>query len=101
VHSVNQGPVVLAIFVLAQVLDGVLTYWGVGRFGLDVEMNSWLAGFMVAIGPGPALVAAKTLACVCGVVLFMTASLRVLAVAAGWCIGFALVPWVLLAVVFS
>ena len=40
---------------IAQVLDGVLTYWGVGRFGLDVEMNSWLAGFMVAIGPGPAL----------------------------------------------
>lgn len=96
---VNQGPIILVIFLLTQVLDGSLTYWGVSRFGLDVELNFWLAQFMEAVGPAPALVMAKALACVCGFILFSTASLRVLAVATGWCIGFALVPWVVLAVV--
>ena len=46
---------------------------------------------------GPALLAAKSLACLCGVVLFATTSFRVLAVATGWCLGFAVVPWVALA----
>lgn len=99
-RAANQGPLVLVIFLFTQVLDGALTYWGVSRFGIDVELNSWLAQFMEAVGPGPALLMAKGLACVCGLILFSTASLRVLAVATGWCIGFALVPWVVLAVVF-
>ena len=97
----NQGPLVLAVFLLTQVLDGSLTYWGVSRFGLDVELNFYLAWLMGAVGPGVALVGAKSLACLCGVVLFYTSSLRMLAVATGWCIGFALVPWVVLATVLS
>jgi hypothetical protein len=97
----NQGPLVLAIFLVTQVLDGSLTYWGVSRFGLDVELNFYLAWFMGAVGAGPALVGAKALACACGVILFQTASHRTLAAATGWCIGFAVVPWVLLATAFS
>lgn len=96
-----QGPIVLVIFLITQVLDGSLTYWGVQRFGMDVELNIYLAWFMGAVGPGAALLAAKVLACFCGLVLFYTASLKTLAVATGWCIGFALVPWVVLATVFS
>jgi hypothetical protein len=101
VRLANQGPLVLAIFLVTQLLDGSLTYWGVNRFGLDVELNFYLAWLMGAVGPAPALLAAKTMACVCGLVLFYTASLRTLAVATGWCIGFALVPWILLATAFS
>ena len=97
----NQGPLVLAIFIVTQVLDGTMTYWGVNKFGLDIEFNAWLAEFMRSVGPAPALVAAKGLACVCGCVLFFTTSLRVLAVATGWCIGFALVPWMALAVALT
>ena len=100
-HSAHQAPIVLAIFVATQVLDGMLTYWGVSRFGVHIEFNSWLATLMNAIGLAPALLAAKSLACLCGVVLFATTSFRVLAVATGWCLGFAVVPWVVLAVAFA
>ena len=91
----------LAIFIMTQVLDGSMTYWGVSRFGLDIEFNGWLAAFMVAVGPAPALFAAKALACVCGLILFFTTSLRVLAVATGWCLGFAVVPWMVLAIALA
>jgi hypothetical protein len=101
VNSAKQAPIVLAIFIVTQVLDGTLTYWGVSRFGVDIEFNSWLATLMTAIGPAPALLAAKMLACICGVVLFVTTSFRVLAVATGWCLGFAVVPWVALALAFA
>ena len=38
----HQAPIVLAVFVLTQVLDGTLTYWGVTKFGLAVESNAYL-----------------------------------------------------------
>ena len=47
------------------------------------------------IGPFPALVSAKLLACVCGYVLYQTASHRPLAVMAGLYIGVAITPWLL------
>jgi hypothetical protein len=98
--SPSQARAVLAIFFVTQLLDGALTYWGVSRFGVQIEFNSWLASLMMAIGPAPALLTAKALACACGVVLFATTSFRVLAVATGWCLGFAVVPWVALATFF-
>ena len=96
VRHANQAPIVLALFVLTQALDGALTYWGVTRFGIGVESNAYLVNLMEAIGTGPALLAAKTLAVGCGVILFSTTSFRVLAVATGWCLGFAVVPWLVL-----
>jgi hypothetical protein len=101
VTSPQQAQLVLAIFVVTQLLDGVLTYWGVSRFGVQLEFNSWLATLMTAIGPGTALIAAKGLACFCGFVLFATTSFRVLAIATGWCLGFAVVPWIALAIAFA
>ena len=97
----QQARLVLAIFILTQVMDGALTYWGVSRFGVQIEFNSWLASLMTAVGPAPALLAAKAVACGCGFVLFVTTSFRVLAVATGWCLGFAVVPWVALAFAFA
>jgi hypothetical protein len=93
VDTQNQGLLVLAIFVVTQVLDGSLTYWGVNRFGLGVEMNGWLATTMQAFGAGAALIAAKGLACFCGCVLYLTSYLRPLTVATGLCIGVAVGPW--------
>ena len=101
VTSLQQARLVLGIFLATQFLDGVLTYWGVSRFGVQLEFNSWLATLMTAIGPGTALLAAKGLACVCGFVLFATTSFRVLAIATGWCLGFAVIPWIALAVAFA
>ena len=101
VRHANQAPIVLALFVLTQALDGGLTYWGVTRFGIGVESNAYLVNLMEAIGTGPALLAAKTLAVGCGVILFSTTSFRVLAVATGWCLGFAVVPWLVLFSAFA
>ena len=101
VRHANQAPIVLAFFVLTQALDGALTYWGVTRFGIGVESNAYLVNLMEAIGTGPALLAAKTLAVGCGVILFSTTSFRVLAVATGWCLGFAVVPWLVLVTAVS
>ena len=97
----HQAPLVLAVFILTQVLDGTLTYWGVSRFGLAVESNAYLLSLMEAIGTAPALIAAKVLAVACGFILFSTTSFRVLAVATGWCLGFAVVPWLVLFTAFA
>ena len=101
VRHANQAPFVLGVFIVTQLLDGALTYWGVNKFGLGVESNTWLVSLMEAMGPGPALLAAKVLAMGCGVILFATTSFRVLAVATGWCLGFAVVPWLVLLTAFG
>ena len=101
VRHAHQAPIVLAVFILTQMLDGALTYWGVTKFGLAVESNAYLLELMQSIGPAQALIAAKALAVVCGVILFSTTSFRVLAVATGWCLGFAVVPWLVLFTAFG
>ena len=93
--SWHEAKVVFMIFTAAQIADGLLTYWGVSTLGIHVEGNNLLAAFMHAIGPAPALVAAKLLACVCGYILYRTASYRPLAVMAGLYIGVAIAPWLL------
>jgi hypothetical protein len=101
VRHANQAPIVLAVFILTQMLDGTLTYWGVTKFGLAVESNAYLLTLMESIGPAQALIAAKMVAVVCGFILFSTTSFRVLAVATGWCLGFAVVPWLVLFTAFA
>ncbi len=89
----EQAPVVFTIFLIAQVLDALLTYGGVNRLGIEVEMNQLLANGMRMMGPGFTLTAAKLVACLCGFFLYSTARHRTLAVAAGLSIGVAVVPW--------
>jgi len=93
--SWTEATVVFAIFTLAQIADGVLTYWGVTTLGIHVEGNSLLATTMYFIGPGRALICAKLLACVCGYILYRTASHRPLAIMAGLYIGVAVAPWLM------
>jgi hypothetical protein len=93
--SWSEATVVFVIFTAAQLADGLLTYWGVTTLGIHVEGNDLLATTMYAIGPGRALVSAKLLACVCGYILYRTASHRPLAVMAGLYIGVAVTPWLL------
>lgn len=93
--SWGEATLVFAIFMAAQVADGLLTYWGVTTLGIHVEGNDLLATTMYAIGPGRALVSAKLLACLCGYILYRTASYRPLAIMAGLYIGVAVTPWLL------
>ena len=90
----RQATVVFAVFLTAQILDGVLTYLGVRLLGLQVEANPLLSTSMHAIGAPRALLASKLLACVCGYILYRTASHRPLAITAGLCVGVAVVPWI-------
>ena len=94
-ESWREATIVLIIFTVAQVADGLLTYWGVTTLGIHVEGNGLLAAGMHAIGPFGALVSAKLLACVCGYVLYQTASHKPLAIMAGLYIGVAIAPWLL------
>lgn len=83
----------LAIFFLVQLLDGVLTYWGVNRFGVEMELNTLLVAGMLSIGPGATLMAAKLVACAGGLVLYASGYYRPLAAVSGLCLGLAVIPW--------
>jgi hypothetical protein len=86
VRHANQAPIVLALFILTQVLDGALTCWGVSQFGIGIESNTYLVSLMQAIGTAPALLPPRRWG---GVRHrpFSTTSFRVLAVATGWCLA--------------
>jgi hypothetical protein len=61
---------VLLIFLITQIFDGLLTYTAVAVLGVVEEGNVLLATAMDAAGAGPALVGAKSLAAACGVLLY-------------------------------
>jgi hypothetical protein len=87
---------ILTIFLVAQVLDGALTYIGIRQFGIEAEANLLLITLIQAWGAGPALVAAKLFSSACGLMLFAVAVYRLLAAVAAACIGFAVIPWIAL-----
>lgn len=91
--SWTEATFVFAVFLVVQVLDGVLTYIGVRMLGVEAEGNMLLAAGMEAFGTPQTLFSAKVLACVCGYVLYRTAWYRPLAITAGLYLGVAIVPW--------
>ena len=84
----------LAIFVLLQLADGVLTYAAVDRFGPNAEGNPILAAWIVVAGAMPAVFGAKLLACACGGVLYAAGVYRVLAGLSTLYFFGAVLPWV-------
>jgi hypothetical protein len=83
----------LAIFIVLQMVDGVLTYAAVDRFGASAEGNPIIATWIVITGALPALVGAKLLACACGGVLYAAGVHRVLAGLTALYLFAAVVPW--------
>ena len=69
---------IVAIFLLAQAWDGVLTYAAVVMFGSSAEGNPLLATWMHLVGPTTAIVSAKLFASACGVLLHCLGAHRVL-----------------------
>jgi hypothetical protein len=88
---------VFGVFLSAQALDGLLTYWGVSLLGIGVEANVLVAHAIETLGASWALLGAKLLACVCGYILYRTAFHRPLAIMAGLYVGVAVVPWLMIA----
>jgi hypothetical protein len=85
--------IVLATFLVVQVLDGLLTYWGVRQFGTHIEANGLVVTIIQLLGVAPALFATKCFACLCGLILYVNERHRPLAVAAGGYLGLAVFPW--------
>jgi arginine exporter protein ArgO len=86
---------VFAAFLLAQILDGVLTYVGVSVFGVAAEGNPILAWLMTKYGEAFALASAKVVAALCGVALYVLAVDRLLAALTLVYVGAAIIPWTL------
>ena len=89
-----------ALFIVAQLLDGILTYAGIKYFGPEVESNPLLAGWIALIGAAPALIGAKLLASACGLLLFMCGVHRILLTLTIFYGVVAIGPWLSLFMMF-
>lgn len=97
VHNRSRfGDVALVLFLLAQALDGALTYVGVTLMGLHMEANPLLAWMMSNVGYGPALTGAKLVAGFFGIVLHLAAVHRAVAGLTAFYLAVAVIPWVAL-----
>jgi hypothetical protein len=65
-----------AALALLQVLDGVLTYFGLYLMGIQMEGNVFLRDLMLAYGKAPVLVVAKFGAILCVFILTLSAHRR-------------------------
>jgi hypothetical protein len=87
------GDVVLLVFLMAQCLDGVLTYVGVVTYGTSIEGNPLIAAMMAHFGHGVALMTAKSVAGLLGICLHLRNVHIAVAVLAGFYVAVAVVPW--------
>lgn len=88
-----QATSVFVVFLVLQVLDGLLTFWGVRALGVGVEANTLIASAIETLGLHRALLSAKLFAALCGYILYRAAFHRPLAITAGLYLGVAVVPW--------
>lgn len=86
---------VLLLFLIAQLCDGLFTYVAVSAFGLAAEGNLLLATWMGLVGPAPALLGAKMLAVGCGILLYIKGVHRTLALLTIFYAVGAVGPWLL------
>jgi hypothetical protein len=83
----------LAIFIVFQIADGLMTYGAIGIFGFAAEGNPLLATWMLLAGAGPALFGAKLIACGCALVLYTLERHKVLAALTTFYFFAAVWPW--------
>ncbi|MGH9308838.1 MAG: hypothetical protein ACRD1U_05665 [Vicinamibacterales bacterium] len=84
---------VLLVFLITQICDGLLTYAAVAVLGVVEEGNLLLATAMHVAGAGPALFGAKMIAAACGLLLYARGLYLVLGVLTGFYMLAAITPW--------
>ena len=89
------GDVVLVIFLLAQLADGLLTSLGLATFGATIEANPIVAWYILTIGAGLAIVGAKLVAVGCALALHVRAMHRTVGVLTILYLAGAVWPWTL------
>mgnify|MGYP003396328467 CR=1 FL=1 len=87
------GDFVLLAFLLAQCLDGVMTYVGVITFGIGIEANPLVAGLMTHLGHGTGVMSAKLLASTLGICLHLCQIHAAVALLTGLYFLVAIAPW--------
>jgi hypothetical protein len=90
---VRFGNAAVVIFLVAQCLDGVLTYVGVTTFGTGIEGNPLITLLMSHMGQGVALMIAKGTAGALGMALHLGGVHRAVACLACFYVAAAVVPW--------
>lgn len=85
--------ILLALFTAVQVIDAVLTWTGILRFGTGIEANPLLAISFAYIGAGATLGFAKLFAVGCAFVLHLRSHYLVLSVLTLLYVYGAIVPW--------
>lgn len=86
----------LVAFLLAQCLDGVLTYVGVVTFGIGAEANPIVASLMAHFGHDTGLLGAKAVAVVLGICLHRLETHGAVALLTGFYLTVAIAPWAFL-----
>ncbi|HJR58068.1 MAG TPA: hypothetical protein VJ813_01665 [Vicinamibacterales bacterium] len=92
----SPGRLVLAVFVVLQIADGLISYGAVSIFGITAEGNPLIQSWIYIAGAGPALFGAKLLACGCGTVLYVLHIRRTLAALTVFYMAAAVGPWLLI-----
>ncbi len=87
---------VLAIFVVLQGADGLMTFGAVQAFGPPAEGNPVLQTWMMVLGPGLTLLAAKGAACALGALLYRTGWHKTLAALTALIVCAGVGPWLAL-----
>jgi uncharacterized membrane protein len=90
------GNAAVVLFLIAQALDGALTYVGVTMMGPHMEANPLLAWLMGTMGCAAGLASAKLVASIFGIVLHLSSVHRVVAALAVFYLAVAVFPWVAL-----
>ena len=87
------GDVAVLGFLLAQFLDGALTYVGVKTWGLSIEANPLISSTVHAVGLGPGLTFVKLLAGTLGIALHLRSVHVLVAALTAVYVAVAIVPW--------
>jgi hypothetical protein len=85
---------VLMLFLVAQMYDGLFTYVAVTAYGLEAEANFILGTWMGLVGALPTLLVAKTVAVAGGVLLYAKGVHRTLAALTAYYAVAAIGPWI-------
>jgi uncharacterized membrane protein len=94
------GDLALLAFLLAQALDGVLTYVGVNTYGPRIEGNPIVGWLMGTFGEGLGLATAKVTAGGFGILLHLSGVHMAVALLTVFYVAVAIIPWVAILFVF-
>lgn len=89
----SPARLVLAVFLVFQAADGLITYGAVSIYGSIAEGNPLLRTWINLADAGPALLGAKLLASGCGAILYTLGVTRILAALTALYFFAAIVPW--------